>query len=64
MELNRNHAHLNRISKQTDNYVNASIEERIAFMWELTAELWSLKGNFHAEQRLQRNRATLIKKRG
>jgi len=37
-------------------------KERISFMWDLTAELWSLKGIEYVERRLQRNITNLIKK--
>ena len=42
-------------------FVDASPAERFGFVWELTAEAYSLKGNFDAEQRLQRNVAKLIR---
>ena len=49
------------MTKQDDCYVDASPQERIARIWELTAELWSLKGSQYAERRLQRNVTNLIK---
>jgi len=49
------------MTKQDDCYVDASPQQRIAFIWELTAELWSLKGRQNAEQRLQRNVTNLIR---
>ena len=49
---------------QDDCFVNASPQQRIAFMWELTAELWSLRDSKYAEQRLQRNVTNLIRKQG
>ena len=42
-------------------FVDASPEVLLGFMWELTAEIYSLKGDFDAEQRLQRNVTNLIK---
>jgi hypothetical protein len=47
--------------KQDDCYVNMPPRERISFIWELTAELWSLKDRHSAERRLQRNATNLIK---
>ena len=49
------------MTEQDNCYVDASPQERIAFIWELTAELWSLKGSQYVEQRLQRNVTNLIK---
>jgi hypothetical protein len=47
-------------SPETD-FVDASPEARLSFMWELTKEVYSLRGNFDAEQRLQRNITNLIR---
>ena len=62
MKIMRNHISLKKISKNDDCYVNASPQERISFMWELTAELWSLKRAKDVKRRLQRNVTNLIKK--
>ena len=62
MKVNRNHVSLIRLSKREDSFVNVSPRKLLSFMWELTAELWSLKGSKCAERRLQRNIAVLIKK--
>jgi len=48
------------MSKKDDSFVKNSPAERISFMWELTAELWSLSGS-DVKQRLQRNITKLIK---
>ena len=61
MKVIRNHTTLKKMTKQDDCYVDASPRERVSFIWELTAELWSLKDKQHAEQRLQRNVTNLIK---
>jgi hypothetical protein len=61
MKVMRNHTTLKKMTKQDDCYVDASPQERIAFMWELTAELWSLKDKDSVERRLQRNVTNLIK---
>ena len=49
------------MDKDDDCFVNASPQERIAFIWELTAELWSLRDKQYVERRLQRHVANLIK---
>lgn len=61
MKVIRNHTTLKKMTKQDDCYVDASPRERVNFIWELTAELWSLKDKQHVKQRLQRNVTTLIK---
>ena len=61
MKVIRNHTTLKKMTKQDDCYVDASPRERVSFIWELTAELWSLKGPQYVEQRLQRNVTNLIK---
>ena len=52
---------LKKMDKDDDCFVNASPQERIAFIWELTAELWSLRDKQYVERRLQRHVANLIK---
>jgi len=49
------------MTKHDDCYVDASPQERISFIWQLTAELWSLKDKDSVERRLQRNVTNLIK---
>ncbi len=61
MRIKRNCTFLKRVSKQDDCYVNLTPTERVSFMWELTAELWSLKNSEYVKQRLQRNITNLIK---
>ena len=62
MKVIRNRTLLKKMSKEDDCYVDASPQERISFMWELTAELWSLRGSEYVERRLQRDVTNLIKK--
>ena len=62
MKIVRSHTSLRKLPEQDDCYVDASPKERISFMWELTAELWSLKGMEYVERRLQRNVTNIIKK--
>ncbi len=65
MNVVKSYTKLKKIDKQEDCFMNASPKERISFMWELTAELWSLKyKQYHVEQRLQRNITNLIKQQG
>ena len=61
MKVNKNHVSLKRLSKREDSFAKASPQELLSFIWELTAELWSLKGPAYVERRLQRNVANLIK---
>ena len=62
MKLIKSHILIKKMSQEDDSYVRASPSERVSFIWELTAELWSLRGAKYVEQRLQRNVTTLIKK--
>lgn len=61
MKVMRNHTTLKKMTKQDDCYVDASPRERVSFIWQLTAELWSLKDKQNVEQRLQRNVTNLIR---
>ena len=47
-----------------DGFVKASPKARIAFIWELTAELWSLSGVENVERRLQRDVVHLTRQQG
>ena len=64
MKFLKSYTRLKRLTEEEDCYVEASFQERISMMWELTAEIWSLRYKKNAERRLQRNIATLIKKQG
>ncbi len=61
MKVIRNHTTLKKMTKDDDCFVNASPQQRVSFIWELTAELWSLKEKKRVEQRLQRNVTNLIR---
>jgi len=61
MKVMRNRTILKKMTKQDDCYVDASPRERVSFVWQLTAELWSLKDKQNVEQRLQRNVTNLIR---
>ena len=61
MKLDRTKTILKQQTKQDDCFVNASFQERISFVWDLTSELWSFKGDRDAERRLQRHVTKLIR---
>ena len=61
MKLRKKITNLKKLTKKDDSLVKASPEELISFMWELTAEIWSLRGVDYVERRLQRNVTNLIK---
>jgi hypothetical protein len=60
IRLQKNLTRLRKLSDDDDNFVDASPAERLGMMWELTAEIWSLRGNDIAQQRLQRHVASLV----
>ncbi len=62
MKVNRKKVHIGKVSENDEGFVALSPAERVSFMWELTAELWSLKKSPYVERRLQRNITKLIKK--
>ena len=61
MKVNRNKIYIGKVSKNDAGFAKISPAERISFMWELTAELWSLRKSPYVERRLQRNVTNLIK---
>ena len=61
MRLQKDRARLRKLSDDDDDFVDASPVERLSMMWELTAELWSLRGQDCAQQRLQRHVARLVR---
>ena len=61
MKVNRKKIYIGKISKDDDGFVKASPAQRISFIWELTAELWSLTKSPYVKQRLQRNVTNLIR---
>lgn len=50
-----------KMSKTEDCFADASPQKLLSFMWELTAELWTLQGSENVKRRLQRNVTNLIK---
>lgn len=62
MRVKRNKVYIGKVPENDEGYVEASPVERVSFMWELTAELWSLRKSPYVKRRLQRNITKLIKK--
>jgi hypothetical protein len=62
MKVHKNHTTFKKMTKEDDSYVNASPQDRLALMWEITSEIWALKNKTDVERRLQRNITRLIKK--
>jgi hypothetical protein len=60
--VDRSRSLLIKGKSQTSDYVDASPARRVAIVWELTEELWSITGRTDAQQRLQRDVAALKKK--
>jgi hypothetical protein len=63
IRLQKNLTRLKKLSEEGNNFVDASPAERLGMVWELTAEIWSLRGQDIAQQRLQRHVASLVGKR-
>lgn len=61
MKLLKNKTILKKMTGDDYGYVKASPKERIAAMWEITAELWSLINKKNVERRLQRNITKLVR---
>ena len=64
MELNKNIVKLSQMKNiVNDEYVDASIKDRIEMVWDITQELWAIstKGTINAKSRLQRNVTNLTK---
>lgn len=64
MKLQKEYTALHKMSKEEDNFVDASPAKRVSMMWDLTAELWSLTDPQGVERRLQRHVAKLIRPQG
>jgi hypothetical protein len=61
MKVDRNKIYIGKTPKNDEGFSEMSPAERVSFIWELTAELWSLKKTPNVERRLQRNIAKLIR---
>ncbi len=64
MKVDRGIVTLGKMADNKDFFVKAAPAERVGFIWELTAELWSLTDNNSVERRLQRDVTNLIRQRG
>ena len=63
MKINRNIVRKSSLSNhQDDNYMAASVQERIGIVWPLTKEIASLSPKHDVERRLQRHIAVLIRR--
>lgn len=63
MKVLRDRTKLIKMSEEVeDNFVHASPAECLSMMWELTAEVWSMKGSEYVERRLPRHVTNLIRK--
>jgi len=64
-DLDRKHVRIFRSHAEADDggYMSGSPEERLSQVWELTQEAWSVFQGAHAEQRLQRDVAVLIRRK-
>lgn len=59
MKVQRDKARLKKLTDEDADFADASPAERLGMMWELTAEVWSLRGQDVAQQPLQRHIAEL-----
>lgn len=65
MELNRQIVNKILLEEERDTgYVQADMAELISMMWEITRDAWSFVKDQDAEQRLQRDVTTLIRRAG
>ncbi len=61
--VDRSRALLIKGKSQASDYVDAPPAQRVAMVWELTQDLWSLTGRTDAQQPMRRNFA-ILKKNG
>ena len=63
MKVNRNIVYKSGLSgHQDDNYMAASVQERIGIVWPLTKEIASLSPKHDVERRLQRHITVLLRR--
>jgi hypothetical protein len=63
MKLDRNIITQSSLSgHQDNNFVEATIEERLSMVWPLTSEVASLSPRHDVEQRLQRHITVLLRR--
>jgi hypothetical protein len=61
MKIQRNKVRLKFMTEADDPFMDASPEECVAMVWELTKEVWSLRGSIYVERRLPRHVTKLIR---
>ena len=61
MRVNWNKIYVGKVSNNDEGFVWMSPAERVSFMCELTAEVWSLRKSPYVERRPQRDITNLIK---
>ncbi len=61
-KVDRSKARLVTNKELSDKWSDYSPAQLVGLVWDLTVEAYSLKGDFDAQQRLQRNVTKLIKK--
>jgi len=61
-KLNRKHAVLKKVIRESDSFVDDSPEERVLFVWDITKEIWSLQGEVDVKRRLQRDVVRVVRK--
>jgi hypothetical protein len=63
MQMNRRLIRRSTIAEDDDGYVEADMSALISMVWEITKDAWSFVKEQNAEHRLQRNVATIIRRR-
>jgi hypothetical protein len=63
LTLQRNKARLKKLTDEDDDFMDAWPAQWLGMMWELTAEVWSLRDPDGAQQRLQRRVARLVRRK-
>jgi len=53
--MNRNKVYLGNLPENDQEFVDINPAERVSFIWELNAEIWSLRKPDYVKRRLQRN---------
>jgi hypothetical protein len=61
--MNRRLIRRSTIAEDDDGYVEADMPALISMVWEITKDAWSFVKEQNVEHRLQRNVATIIRRR-
>ena len=62
-KLDRSVTRLTRLEADDDGYVKGDPATRIALVWPITRETWAFMKQADAQRRLQRDVATLVRRR-